>query len=140
MTNQGPLKCKCAPGSCSCFNASPGTITVYPPASNGDVTPVATISGPNTGIGSPYGITLDSSGNICVLNDRSVVGTRGKQTKPKKGVVAYSTFEVEYGPKVDPVLIFARGSNGDIAPITALGGPFTGLFGPTAIAVGPTVP
>jgi len=143
VTNGGPLKCKCGVGSCSCFNASPGTITVYPPASNGDVTPVATISGTNTGIGSPLGITLDSSGNICVLNDRSVVGIRqvgGKQQpKPPKGFVD-RTVRVEYGPKVDPILIFAPGSNGDIAPIAALGGPFTGLYDPTAIAVGPAGP
>ena len=137
VTNEGPLKCKCAPGSCSCFNASPGTITVYPPASNGDVKPIATISGTNTGIGSPLGITLDSSGNICVLNDRSVLGIRDKQPKGTKGG---SVFEIEYGPKVDPILIFAPGSNGDIAPIAALGGPFTGLFDPTAIAVGPAGP
>ncbi len=140
VTNGGPLKCKCARGSCDCFSASPGTITVYPHGSNGDVTPVATISGTNTGIGSPHGITLDSSGNICVLNDRSVVGIRDKQPKRAKGVVAGSIFEIEYGPKVDPILIFAPRSNGDIAPIAALGGPFTGLFDPTAIAAGPAVP
>jgi len=140
VTNEGPLKCKCAQGSCSCFSASSGTITVYPHGSNGDVKPIATISGANTGIGSPHGITLDSSGNICVLNDRSVVGIRGKQPKRTKGVVAGSIFEIEYGPKVDPILIFAPRSNGDIAPIAALGGPFTGLFDPAAIAVGPAGP
>jgi hypothetical protein len=50
------------------------------------------------------------------------------------------TVRVEYGPKVDPILIFAPVSNGDIAPIAALGGPFTGLFDPVAIAVGPAGP
>jgi sugar lactone lactonase YvrE len=141
VTNEGPLKCKCDVGSCSCFSARRGTITVYPPASNGNVTPVATISGNNTGIGSPRGITLDSSGNICVLNDRSVVGIRQvgvkQQPKPAKGG---RLLQVEYGPKVDPILIFAPGSHGDVAPIAALGGPFTGLFDPTAIAVGPAGP
>jgi len=140
VTNDGPMKCKCAVGSCDCFYASPGTITVYPPASNGDATPIATISGTNTGIGTPNGITLDSSGNICVLNDRWVIGIRGKQPKPKKGVAVFSTVEVEYGPKVDTILVFAPGSNGDIAPITAIGGPFTGLFDPSAIAAGPASP
>jgi len=143
VTNEGPLKCKCAPGSCSCFYASPGTITVYPHGSNGDVKPIATISGTNTGIGSPLGITLDSSGNICVLNDRSVLGFGQvgdkQQPKPPKGFVD-RTVRVEYGPKVDPILIFAAGSHGDVAPISALGGPFTGLYDPRAIAVGPAGP
>ncbi len=143
VTNDGPLKCKCDVGSCSCFNASPGTITVYPHGSNGDVKPIATISGINTGIGSPHGITLDSSGNICVLNDRSVLGIGQvgdkQQPNPPKGFVE-RTVRVEYGPKVDPILIFAAGSHGDVAPISALGGPFTGLYDPRGIAVGPAGP
>jgi len=40
-----------------------------------------------------------------------------------------------------PILIFAAGSHGDVAPIGAIGGPFTGLsfYGSGGIAIGPAV-
>jgi sugar lactone lactonase YvrE len=51
------------------WNGYPGTVTAYPAASNGDVTPVATITGgPDAGISRPEGIALDSSGNLYVTN------------------------------------------------------------------------
>ncbi|MGB8412352.1 MAG: choice-of-anchor D domain-containing protein [Candidatus Binatus sp.] len=40
-------------------------VTAYPAASNGDLSPIATI----TGLRSPQGIAQDSSGNIYVVND-----------------------------------------------------------------------
>jgi hypothetical protein len=52
-----------------------GSITVYPPGSNGNVTPLATISDnpncapcDNTNLNSPSGVALDSAGNIYVVN------------------------------------------------------------------------
>ena len=52
-----------------------GSITVYPAASNGNVTPIATISNiagcapcDKTGLSSPQGVALDSSGKIYVVN------------------------------------------------------------------------
>ena len=38
-----------------------GTITVYPPGSNGNVDPIATIEGPNTGLKSVKAIAVDSA-------------------------------------------------------------------------------
>ncbi len=52
-----------------------GSLTVYPPGSNGNVTPLATISDnpscapcDNTNLNSPYGVALDSAGKIYVAN------------------------------------------------------------------------
>jgi sugar lactone lactonase YvrE len=149
VTNEGPLKCECGQGSCGCFYASPGCVTVYASGSNADVKPIATIGGTNTGIGAPYGIALDSNGKIYVLNGRSFVGVghgggghvSNEQTMPRKGVPVGGTVEVgEYGPKVEPILIFAADSDGDVAPIGSIGGRFTGLYGAEGIAVGPAGP
>lgn len=59
-----------------------GSITIYPAGSSGNVTPTAAISDnpscapcDNTGLSSPYGVALDSSGNIYVAN--SVGGPDG---------------------------------------------------------------
>jgi hypothetical protein len=45
------------------------SVYVYSEGSTGDVAPVATISGGNTGLCYPYGIALDSSGDIYVADD-----------------------------------------------------------------------
>jgi hypothetical protein len=45
------------------YSSGPWNITVYGPASNGDVKPIATIAGTNTRRGLPYGIALGGSGS-----------------------------------------------------------------------------
>ncbi len=47
----------------------PGSVFVFPAGSNGNAAPIATISGSNTGLSSPFGVALDSSGNIYVADD-----------------------------------------------------------------------
>ena len=157
VTNEGPRETKCGRGFCFSYLPGPGSVTVYPPGSNGNVKPIATISGANTGLGLPYGITLDSSGDIYLLNAGGV-GVAGSKafgggcaicasdgrTATRKGGAVGGTQIFEFGPfatrRVEPILIFAPGSNGDVAPISAIGGRFTGLYGPAAIAVGPAGP
>jgi sugar lactone lactonase YvrE len=124
VANQGPVKCT---NSCGCYPVGPGSITVYPPGSAGNVKPVATISGEDSGIGQPYGIALDRDGRIYVLNNlRSVE------------VCALNEVGIKSVP--GPMLVFAAGSNGDVAPTATIGGPFTGLVDSTGIAVGPAGP
>jgi len=143
VTNRGPEKCT---RSCGCYTAGPGSVTVYSPDSNGDVKPIARVSGTKTGLGSPYAITLDSNGNIYLLNEGAVgVGVfligghaaDGRTPAGKRIVFTTCSFATR---SVEPILIFAAGSDGDVAPIAGIGGPFTGLYGPTAIAVGPAGP
>jgi sugar lactone lactonase YvrE len=119
----GRVKCT----SCGCFPKGPASVFVYAAGSSGDATPIATIRGSNTGFGWPYGITLDPSGNIYVLNGPKfdfVAGGRGFCVGT--GVINGA-----------PILIFAAGSHGDVAPIGFIGAPE--LF-PSGIAIGPAGP
>lgn len=69
--------------------------------------PVATLTGPNTALSSPFGISLDSSGNLYVTEQNDAV--------------------TEYAP-------LAPGTN-DTGPIATLSGPATGLHAPNDAVV-----
>jgi hypothetical protein len=142
VTNKGPMKCKRVSSGSTCSPNGHGSITVYASGSNGDVKPTATITGANTGLQFPFGISLDSNGNIYVLNGTEGPGpfVRVGQTQAAVGVPKDFTFTL--GPKAITVemLIFAAGSNGDAAPIGKIGGPFSGLDAAEGIAIGPASP
>lgn len=132
----------------------PGTITIYPPGSDGDQKPIATIAGESTKLIDPTGIALDENKNVYVLagsgggfgggghgggRNRSIDAAwqslQRRTTRigiPKGG----SEFLL---PRAE-ILVFAAGSNGDVAPVATIGGPFTGLNFPAGIAVGPVGP
>jgi hypothetical protein len=139
VTNQSFVR-HCPP-NCSCSPPGPGTITVYAPGSNGDVKPVSTISGPHTRLSLPYGIALDWSGNIYVLNHVAGFGAEAcffGSAAPEASGVGIDTLNVRI---TGPILVFAAGSSGDVAPIDAIGGPSTGLgYYAQGIAVGPSGP
>ncbi len=139
VANLGPMKCR---PYCSCVPSGPGSITVYAPGSNGDVRPITTISGAQTKLGLPYGIALDSNRNIYVLNATGfgeVCINFGSGPTPATNFLGNVAGAGTYGIR-GPILVFAAGSNGDAAPIGAIGGPLTGLYGSTGIAVGPGGP
>ena len=117
-----------------------GTITFYAPGSNGNVEPLGTITGSNTGLGISGALALDPSGNIYAPNERSItvyaagsVGNvapnqtiSGKSTKLEgPGQVAFdsslniyaSNFADNYG-----IYAYAAGANGNVAPILAIAG------------------
>jgi hypothetical protein len=87
-----------------------GAITVYPAGSNGDTTPIATVSGPHTGLDNPFGIALDSSGKIYVAN---FIGGNGTGS----------------------VTVYPAGSNGNVTPVATIIGADTGLDNPSGITV-----
>lgn len=88
------------------------SVTVYAAAANGNVAPIQTIAGSNTGLKTPFGIALDASGNIYVTNSLSAIR------------------------KYDSVTVYAAGANGNVEPIRAIGGAHTGIDGPAGITVG----
>jgi hypothetical protein len=79
-------------------NAATAGVYVFAPGANGNVAPTRAITGSNTGIGSAWGIALDSSGNIYVSDN------------------------VNSGIKV-----FAPDANGNVAPIRTISGSSTML-------------
>ncbi|MBI3759555.1 MAG: SBBP repeat-containing protein, partial [Deltaproteobacteria bacterium] len=141
VANRGPERCT---SHCGCLPNGRGSVTVYAPDSNGNASPLSTIGGPSTRIGHPYGITLDSSGNIYVLNEPifkylyACFNTGLGSTNEPADSLADVNAIINDGAPI--LLVFAAGSHGNTPPIAAIGGPLTGLYGPSAIAIGPGNP
>jgi sugar lactone lactonase YvrE len=89
-------------------------ISVYPAGSKGDVSPVAVISGANTGLDNRNlrGIAVDSEGNLYVTSD----GRDGQNSS---------------------ITVFAAGSTGNVKPMALINGDNTGLSAAVGIAIGP---
>lgn len=83
---------------------------LFAAGANGNVAPIQTISGSNTGLNASSAIALDASGKIFVANYYGRVG---------------------YGS----VTVFAAGANGNVAPVQAIFGSRTQVSFPTGIAV-----
>ncbi len=98
------------------FGLGTGSVFVYSARSNGNVAPIATISGSNTGLEDPLGIAVDSSGNIYVADCGDCDG----------GVTA-RVF-------VYPALGSSTGLLNEV-PTTAISGYDAGLVYPRGIAV-----
>jgi hypothetical protein len=99
------------------------SITVYPAGSKGDVAPKAIISGSNTGLSTPRGIAIDSSGNIYVANASDGVVLDGVEEDIN-----------ETGPAT--ITVYPPGSNGNVKPFKTITGPLTSLAHPEGIAIG----
>lgn len=142
-----------------------GRITVYPPGSNGNVDPIATIEGPNVGLKSSKAIAVDSAGRIYAASLESTFGCDANITvfhalsdgnvNPVATICGDDTHVSNpYGVAVDSsrniyttslgggghlnsvaILVFPPGSNGDSWPIRTITGPNTGLTSPSAIAL-----
>jgi len=93
---------------------SPASIRVYSAGSNGNVPPIATISGSDTGLIGRHvrGISLDRKENLYVTND----GRDGTASR---------------------ITIFKAGSNGNVKPLAVISGDNTGLSSAVGIAIGP---
>ena len=82
-----------------------GSVTIYAPGSNGNVSPLGVIQGWKTRLDHPNCLAVDASGNIAVTN--------------------------AYGY----VTIYAAGKTGNIAPMRTLAGVLTKLKDPTQVTV-----
>jgi hypothetical protein len=101
-----------APQSIYVGNVGNSSISVFPPGSNGNVAPTATISGAATLLNEPYYLWVDSTGKIWASNWTG--GAAGS-------ITAYSA-----------------GSTGNIAPVVNLTGAATNLVGPCGILIDAT--
>lgn len=133
------------------------SILIFPPGSNGDVQP-ATISGTLTGLNGPVGVAVDKTNRVYVANAGN--GTIGVFASGVSGNVApvitiggpMTTLQTPTGLSLDPagnvyvtdvatsrILIFSasviNSKNGNVPPMTTIGGSLTGLSSPTDVKV-----
>ena|SRR5262249_38205382 len=94
------------------LNLGQGLVLVYAAGSNGDVPPIAVIGGNKTGLQAPTGIALDRSDNIYVTNN-------------------------DHYDRVNTIVEFKSGSNGNVTPIAIIAGNNAGLRRPASIAIQP---
>ncbi len=87
-------------------NITSSSITVYAAGATGNVTPITTIAGSNTGLNAPFGIALDAGGRLYVANLDS-----------------------------DSITVYAAGATGNATPTATIAGSNTGLSGPDGIAL-----
>jgi hypothetical protein len=92
-----------------------GSVTVYAAEAKGDASPIATISGPDTGLYQPEGIAVDADGNIYVANFWS-------------GPIGLGN---------GSITVYPMGSNGDISPSVTITNTAeaAGMVNPIGIAV-----
>jgi hypothetical protein len=81
-------------------------VTEYAKGATGNVAPVATITGPHTGLARPESLALDAAGNLFVANSAG-----------------------------SSVTEYAKGANGDAAPIATIKGPKTKLGSPHGVTI-----
>ncbi len=143
----------------------PASVFVYAAGSNGNVAPIATISGSNTGLTYPTGVAVDSSGNIYVadyyalsvfvypplgsstgfLNEAPIAAISGDNTGLylPTGIAVDSSRNIYVADEgisdsiIYPpsVYVYSAGSNGDAFPIATISGSKTELSSPVAIAL-----
>jgi carboxypeptidase family protein/HYDIN/CFA65/VesB family protein len=97
----------------------PASVTEYAAGSKGNISPVNTLAGSNTGLNFPAGIAIDMSGNIWVAN-QALPGTN--PTCP--GVTG-------------SIVEFASNASGNTAPIATISGSSTALSNPFGVGVYP---
>jgi pyrimidine deaminase RibD-like protein len=90
-------------------NVTGNSITEYAPGASGNAPPVATISGPNTGLTGPQGIAVDASGDVFAAN-----------------------------PGNNSITEYSPGASGDVFPAATIAGANTGLSFPEGVAVDST--
>jgi len=136
------------------------SVTIYAAGATGNATPTTTITGSNTQLDDPNGITLDSNGKIYVANEGTTINATGSVTVYPAGSTgnatpsavitgATSAMNSPHAVALDSsgkiyvtnapasVNIYAAGTTGNVAPSTTISGANTGLSNPNGITVDP---
>jgi hypothetical protein len=137
-----------------------GQIAIFGRLQHGNATPIRRIAGSKTGLRSPEGIALDSTGRIYVANScqnfnpcsssvtvyapgatgnaAPVATLAGSKTRIK------AAFGLAFGPNGDlyvsdpgdnDIEVFAPGAHGNVAPLRVIGGSATTIVTPSGIQV-----
>ena len=135
-------------------NTGADSVTEYAMGASGNETPVATISGPATGLDGPEGVAVDSAGDLFVanINVDSVTEYAKGATGNTAPVVTISGFHTKLSsptgvtvdsaghlfvtnPGGDLVTEYAKGATGNATPVALIAGSATGLSAPLGVAV-----
>jgi len=137
------------------------SVTIYSPGSNGNVAPIGTIAGSDTGLFGSGGLALDPSGNIYVPNigytwSLTVYATGSTGNVAPMQTISGNKTKLEGGPEQlaldlslniyaanynggplggGSVTVYAAGATGNVAPIQYITGKRTKMSGVTGIAV-----
>jgi sugar lactone lactonase YvrE len=145
-----------AAGNIFASNFNGNSITEYAPGASGNVAPICTIAGSNTGLANNDDISLASDGTLYVGNFagsspvevfapgacgnvspiRTIAGSStGLGQVDGLGVDAAGNLYVD-NTTGGSVEVFAPGANGNVAPIRTIAGAMTGLSAPDDVVVG----
>ena len=132
-----------------------GSVTEYAKGATGNVAPIRVLSGPDTGLARPEGLSLDCAGHLFVANsgdgsvteyakgadndDAPIATIKGPQTglqKPAGVAIVPDGGIVVADSGAARILRFKPGANGDVAPVSTLkGGGDSFLVDPEGVAL-----
>ncbi|MBV8171050.1 MAG: SBBP repeat-containing protein [Candidatus Eremiobacteraeota bacterium] len=129
-------------------------VYIFPLTATGAAAPTATIQGAATGLSSPFGVAVDSSGNVYVANEGSssiteyAAGTSGNVAPTKtisgastgmldiRGIAVDSSGNIYVGDTTaHAIWIFGAAQTGNVAPASSIVGAATTLSFPGGVAV-----
>jgi hypothetical protein len=127
-----------------------GSVTEYAANPTANAAPIAMLTGSNTGINTPEGIVVDSSGNSFISNADRIVefapGANGNAV-PTNTIAGSNTllsgpYELAmdttgklYVAEGNVILVYAAGATGNVAPAQEITGPATALLSCLGLAV-----
>lgn len=130
-----------------------GRLTIYPPGANGNVSPIAVIEGPSTGLVLPNVLALDASGNIYATNRDNYItfypaGSTGNvaPTRIIRGELTQMHLPTQVALDArsniyianyegNSATVYAAGADGNVEPIQAIHGHRAGIAGTEGTAV-----
>jgi sugar lactone lactonase YvrE len=141
------------------FNLSgfPGDVQVFASGASGNVASIRTIAGSNTGFAEPFGLAFDPFGNLYVTNVlgnsvemfranasgnvapvRTIAGANTQLDQPSAIAIDAAGF-IYVGTQsvaaTASILVFAPGSNGNVAPIQSIVVNISRFSAPSGVAV-----
>jgi hypothetical protein len=146
--------------ACPCLyavNQTGNSVTVYASGATGNAKPIQEISGSKTGLGGPYGVAVDGSGNTYASNTQDgattdvitvyAAGANGN-VDPIRDIVG-APYHYAKGLAVDPIngdlyvakanssaiFIYAFSANANAVPMGIIQGSQTGLSQPYGVAL-----
>lgn len=104
---------------------------------SGDVSPQAVISGPRTGLTSPWGLQI-ARGKIVVTNASFLYSPPYAGAEVRKAVAALGRLPSPWKPGEEAFIgVWEVGDRGDVPPRLKIQGPLSGLLNPAGLAVNP---